>query len=125
LRGFGFGSAAAGPLVALAQPPAVPVVGFLNGVSFQAYANKVAAFRQGLNDEGFFEGRNVAIEYHSADGHPERLPATAADLVGRQVGVIVAIGAEARRWGELYRARRTLRQWGPAAATCMDFHRPF
>jgi putative ABC transport system substrate-binding protein len=88
----GLGSAAAWPVVAQAQQSAVPVIGLLNGVSFEAYANRVAAFRQGLNEVGFVEGQNVAIEYRSADGHPERLPALAADLVRRQVGVIVSIG---------------------------------
>jgi putative tryptophan/tyrosine transport system substrate-binding protein len=87
--------AAAWPLVARAQQPATPVIGLLNGVSFEAYANRVAAFRQGLKEVGFVEGQNVEIEYRSADGHPERLPALAADLVRRRAGVIVAIGANA------------------------------
>ena len=90
----GLGGAAAWPLTARAQQ-ALPVIGLLNGVSFEAYANRVAAFRQGLKEVGFVEGQSVAIEYRSADGHPERLPALAADLVRRQVGVIVAVGAEA------------------------------
>jgi putative ABC transport system substrate-binding protein len=88
-------SAVAWPLAARAQQVTMPVIGLLNGVSFEAYADRVAAFRQGLNKVGFVEGQNVAIEYRSADGHPERLPALAADLVRRQVGMIVAIGAEA------------------------------
>jgi putative ABC transport system substrate-binding protein len=90
----GLGGAAAWPLVAGAQQPALPMIGLLNGVSFEAYANRVAAFRQGLKEVGFVEGQNVAIEYRSADGHPERLPALVTDLVRRQVGVIVAIGGD-------------------------------
>jgi putative tryptophan/tyrosine transport system substrate-binding protein len=69
----------------------VPLIGLLNGVSFEAYANRVAVFRQGLKQVGVEEGQNVAIEYRSADGRPERLRALAADLVRRQVGVIVVV----------------------------------
>jgi hypothetical protein len=76
--------AAAWPLVARAQQPAVPVVGFLNGASAQGYAPYVEAFRRGLKQEGFSEGVNVAIEYRWAEGDYGRLPAMAADLVRRQ-----------------------------------------
>jgi putative ABC transport system substrate-binding protein len=76
----GLGGAAAWPFAAHAQQSAMPVIGLLNGVSFEAYGNRVAAFRQGLKDVEFVEGRNVTIEYRSADGHPQRLPALAADL---------------------------------------------
>jgi putative tryptophan/tyrosine transport system substrate-binding protein len=87
----GLGGAVAWPLAARPQQR-MPTVGLLSGVSFRAYTSVVAAIRQGLKDVGFVEGQNVLIEYRSADGHPERLHDLAADLVRRQVAVIVAIG---------------------------------
>jgi putative ABC transport system substrate-binding protein len=84
------GGAAAWPLAAHAQQRAMPVVGFLSGVSPGPFEQRLAAFRQGLNDTGTIEGRDVAVEYRWAEGQYDRLPALATDLVGRRVSVIVA-----------------------------------
>jgi putative ABC transport system substrate-binding protein len=83
------GGAAAWPLTARAQQPARPVVGFLSSVSPAPYTHFVAAFRQGLGETGFIEGRNVAIEYRWAENQHDRLPVLAVDLVRRQAAVIV------------------------------------
>src|SRR5262245_11954475 len=83
------------PLAARAQQAAMPVVGYLSGQSFAESEASLAAFRQGLNDTGYVEHRNVGIEYKWAQGQYERLPRYASELARQQVAVIVASSATA------------------------------
>jgi putative tryptophan/tyrosine transport system substrate-binding protein len=88
------GAAAAWPLAARAQQQQLPVIGILSSRSRATDAPLLAVIRQGLNDTGFVEGRNVSIEYRSAEGNYNQLAALAADLVGRKVAVIITIGGD-------------------------------
>jgi putative ABC transport system substrate-binding protein len=85
------GAAAAWPLAARAEQPAMPIVGFVEGRSAEATVRQAAAFRKALSETGYVEGHNVMVEYHWLDGQYDRLPALMADLVRRRVAVIVAL----------------------------------
>jgi putative ABC transport system substrate-binding protein len=88
------GAAASWSLAAHTQQTSMPVIGYLHSGSSTPYAHLVAAFRQSLREQGYVEGQNVAIEYRWAEGRYDRLPALAADLVGRRVAVIVTQGGD-------------------------------
>ena len=94
------GAAVGWPLAARAQQPAMPVVGFLRSTPATGFAYTVDPFRQGLNDAGFVEGKNVAIEYRWADNQQDRLPGLVADLMRRQVAAIVGAGVPAAQAGK-------------------------
>ena len=91
------GAAAAWPLAGHAQQPTMPIIGFLTILSSSYIALRMPSFRQGLKEAGYNEGQNVAIEYRFAEGHHDRLPDLAADLVGRRVATIVTVGIDASK----------------------------
>jgi putative tryptophan/tyrosine transport system substrate-binding protein len=88
----GLGSAAAWRVVARAQQPAMPVIGYLSGRSAESDVSMLAAFRRGLNEAGYVEGRNLGVEYRFADGQLDRLPALFTELTGGHVAVLVLVG---------------------------------
>ena len=89
------GIAAASPVASRAQNTALPVIGFLNSEAPGTYAPRLDAFRRGLGEVGFVEGRNVAIEYRWAESRYERIPTLMSDLIDRQVAVLVVNGPAA------------------------------
>ena len=92
-----FGGTTMWPLAARAQPASMPVIGFLSSTSPQAFAARLPAFARGLKEEGYIEGKNVALEYRWAANHEDQLPVLAAELVQRQVTVIAAGGSSASK----------------------------
>ena len=100
------GGAAAWPLTAVGQQPAMPVVGFLRSTPAAGFEYLVNALRQGLNDAGFVEGKNVAIEYRWADNQLDQVPGLAADLIRKQVAAIVSSGPAAAPPSSVMNSRR-------------------
>jgi putative ABC transport system substrate-binding protein len=92
---LGSGAVAAWPLEARGQEQPMPVIGYLSSLGRNDRPNLADAFRRGLSEAGYVEGRNVTIEYRFAENQPDRLPALAADLVGRKVAVIATTGGGA------------------------------
>jgi putative ABC transport system substrate-binding protein len=89
------GAAGGWPLIARAQQPAMPVIGYLNAAAPDGYSDSLSAFRKGFKESGYIEGENVTIEYRWAENNADRLSARAAHLVSRPVNVIVASSAPA------------------------------
>jgi putative ABC transport system substrate-binding protein len=108
LLGGAAGSLLLWPLAARAQQTQMPVIGFLSSVTAGSLIRHVASFREGLNETGFVEGQNLAIEYRWADNQYDRLPALAAELVRRPVTVIVASGGNVVALAIRLRLRRFL-----------------
>ena len=92
----GIVGSAAWALAARAQPAALPMIGFVRSATLSDVPDFVTGFRRGLNESGFFEARNVVVEYRSAEGRSDRLPGILADLIGRQTVLIVANSVAAR-----------------------------
>jgi putative ABC transport system substrate-binding protein len=122
------GAAVAWPLAARAQPGNLPVVGYLNSARELQYRHLTAAFRKGLAEGGFTEGRNVAVEYRWGEGDYTRLPALAGDLVSRNVAVIVAHAppaAKGREGGDRHHSHRLHLGRGPGPDRSRLEHEPF